>query len=172
MGLAYNVFFSCHLRFLEWKIIPVLPKKLKCLPFAIIKTAIFWNLNWNQLILECMGEPAWYSKCWLNLIPMCGYCVCSVMSDSLWPHRLQAPTSMGFSRQEYGSGLPFPSPGELPDPGIESRSPTLQADSLLSEPLGKHIYHLFCSSFPLAPETFHLRAKKIFSLNYFLKILP
>ena len=89
MGLAYNVFFSCHLRFLEWKIIPVLPKKLKCLPFAIIKTAIFWNLNWNQLILECMGEPAWYSKCWLNLIPMCGYCVCSVMSDSLWPHGLQ-----------------------------------------------------------------------------------
>ena len=44
---------------------------------------------------------------------------------------------MGFSRQEYWSGLPFPSPGDLPDPGIEPGSPTLQAESLLSEPPGK-----------------------------------
>ena len=59
------------------------------------------------------------------------------MSDSLWPHGHQAPPSMGFSRQEYCSGLPFPSPGNLPDPRIEPRSPALQADSLLSEPPGK-----------------------------------
>ena len=44
---------------------------------------------------------------------------------------------MGFSRQEYRSGLPFPSPGNLPDPGIEPRSPTLQTDTLLSAPPGK-----------------------------------
>ena len=44
---------------------------------------------------------------------------------------------MGFSRQEYWSGLPFPSPGDLPDPGIEPRSPTLQAEALTSEPPGK-----------------------------------
>ena len=44
---------------------------------------------------------------------------------------------MGFSRQEYWSGLPFPSPGEFPNPRIELRSPTLQADSLPSEPPGK-----------------------------------
>ena len=44
---------------------------------------------------------------------------------------------MGFSRQEYWSGLPFPSPEDLPDPGIEPRSPALQADALLSEPPGK-----------------------------------
>ena len=44
---------------------------------------------------------------------------------------------MGFSRQEYWSGLPFPPPGHLPDPGIESRSPALQADTLLSESPGK-----------------------------------
>ena len=44
---------------------------------------------------------------------------------------------MGFSRQEYWSGLLFPSPGDLPDPGTEPRSPALQADSLPSEPLGK-----------------------------------
>ena len=46
----------------------------------------------------------------------------------------QAPLSMEFSRQEYWSGLPFPSPGDLPTPGIEPRSPALQGDSLLSEP--------------------------------------
>ena len=44
---------------------------------------------------------------------------------------------MGFPRQEYWSGLPFPAPGDLPDAGIEPRSPTLQADSLPSEPPGK-----------------------------------
>ena len=49
----------------------------------------------------------------------------------------QAPPSMEFSRQEYWSGLPFPSPGHLPDPGIEPRSPPVQADTLLSEPPGK-----------------------------------
>ena len=49
----------------------------------------------------------------------------------------QAPLSLGFSRQEYWSGLPFPSPGDLPNPGIEPGSPALQADSLLSEPPGK-----------------------------------
>ena len=43
---------------------------------------------------------------------------------------------MEFSRQEYWSGLPYPSPGDLPDPGIELRSPALQADALLSEPPG------------------------------------
>ena len=51
-----------------------------------------------------------------------------------WTVALQAPPSMGFSRQEYWSGLPFPSPGYLPDPGIEPRSPALQADALTSEP--------------------------------------
>ena len=45
----------------------------------------------------------------------------------------QAPPCMGFSRQEYWSGLPFPSPGDLPYPGIEPRSPALQADALTSE---------------------------------------
>ena len=44
---------------------------------------------------------------------------------------------MGFSRQEYWSGLPFPSPGDLPDPGIELGSPAFQADALTSEPPGK-----------------------------------
>ena len=54
-----------------------------------------------------------------------------------WTVAYQAPPSRGFSRQEYWSGLPFPSSGDLPDPGIEPRSPTLGADALTSEPPGK-----------------------------------
>ena len=53
---------------------------------------------------------------------------------TLWTVARQAPLSMGFSRQEYWSGLPCLPPGDLPNPGIEPRSPTLQADSLPSEP--------------------------------------
>ena len=57
-----------------------------------------------------------------------------------WTVVYQAPQSMEFSRQEYWSGLPFPSPGDLPNPGIEPRCPTLQADALPSEPPGKKNY--------------------------------
>ena len=56
-----------------------------------------------------------------------------------WTVPCQAPLSMGFSRQEYWSGLPFPSPRDLPDPGIKHGSPALQADSLPLEPPGKPI---------------------------------
>ena len=62
--------------------------------------------------------------------------LCPTLCDQ-WTVAYQGPLSMGFSRQEYWSGLPFPSPGDLPDPGIESRSPTLQADPLTSAPPGK-----------------------------------
>ena len=57
-----------------------------------------------------------------------------------WTVAYQASPSMGFSRQEYWSGLPFPSPGDLPNPGIKPRSPTLGADALTPEPLGKTNY--------------------------------
>ena len=63
-----------------------------------------------------------------------------------WTIAYQAPLSMEFSRQAYWSGLPFPSPGDLPDPGIKPGSPTFQADALLSEPPGK----------PSAQRLFHL----------------
>ena len=55
-----------------------------------------------------------------------------------WPIAHQAPLSMEFSMQEYWSGYPFPSLVDLPYPGNEPVSPALQADSLLSEPPGKH----------------------------------
>ena len=54
-----------------------------------------------------------------------------------WAVAYQAPPSMGFSRHKYWSGLPFPSPGDRPNPGIEPGSPTWKADALTSEPPGK-----------------------------------
>ena len=72
------------------------------------------------------------------------------MSDSLQPQGHQAPPSMGFSRQEYWNELPFPSPGNLHDPGMEPRSPALRADALPSKPPGKSLSAIFlieCSFF-------------------------
>ena len=60
-----------------------------------------------------------------------------------WTVAYQAPLSVGFSRQECWSGLPFPSPGDLPNPGIEPGSPTLQADALPSEPSGNYTVLMF-----------------------------
>ena len=73
-------------------------------------------------------------------------CVCSdalVMSDSatLWTVACQAPLSTGFSRQEYWSRLPFPSPRDTPDPGIKPGSPALQLGFLPTEPPGKPNTH-------------------------------
>ena len=61
----------------------------------------------------------------------------SCLTVTTWSVALQALLSMGFPRQEYWSGLPFPTPGDLPNPGIEPWSPALQADSLVSESPGK-----------------------------------
>ena len=59
-----------------------------------------------------------------------------------WTVACQAPLSMGFSRQEYWSGLPFPSPRNLTDPGIKPRSPAMQAEALTSEPPGNPKYNI------------------------------
>ena len=83
-----------------------------------------------------------------------------------WTVAHQAPLSMEFSRQEYWSGLPFPSPGDLSDPGIEPGSPTLQADTLPSEPQGKPIlaftgelFHFVIFLFLAVAFSFPLREK-------------
>ena len=87
----------------------------------------------------------WVLGIWSSVC-MCQSLSCVRLFATLWTIAPQAPPSMGFSRQEYWSGLPFLSPGDLPeildlqDPGIESGSPALQADSLLSEPPGKPIW--------------------------------
>ena len=67
------------------------------------------------------------------------------LSATPWTVAYQAPLSMGFSRPEYWGGLPFPSPGDLPNPGIELGSPALQADALLSEPPRKPIKNISTS---------------------------
>ena len=72
-----------------------------------------------------------------------------------WTVAYQAPPSMEFSRQEYWSGLPFPSPEDLPNSGIEPGFPALQADALLSEPPGK----------PLCPAAW-LKKKKVSQSTY------
>ena len=63
---------------------------------------------------------------------------CVQLFATPWTVAYQAPPSMGFSKQECWSGLPFPSSGDLPDPGIKPGSPALQADTLPSEPQGHH----------------------------------
>ena len=72
------------------------------------------------------------------------------MSDSFVTTRTMAHKAlltMGLPRQEYWRGLPFPSPGDLPDPGIQPESPALQVDSLPRN-CGKHLYILFLDIFP------------------------
>jgi len=75
---------------------------------------------------ECNEEYIWLIR---NLL--------RITFATPWTVACQSPLPMEFSRQEYWCGLPFPSPGNLPYPGIEPWSPALQADSLLSEPPGK-----------------------------------
>ena len=68
---------------------------------------------------------------------------CAQLFVTPWTVAGQTSLSMEFSRQEYWSGLSFPSPGDLPDPGINPRSPALQAVSLPSESPGEAQHHLF-----------------------------
>ena len=102
-----------------------------------------------------------------------GVCVCSVMSNSttLWTIAHQAPLSMGFSRQEYWSKLPFPYSGDLSNPGIESQCPALQADSLLTELPGKSIYiYIYISeSLSSIPETNKILFCQLYCQLYFKK---
>ena len=79
--------------------------------------------------LTYIKYPPWY---------LCG-CICAVMSDSVTPWTVahQAPLSVGFPRQEYWNGLPFPSPEDLPKPGIEPESPALAGRLFTTVPSGK-----------------------------------
>ena len=90
---------------------------IECLPLPNVVLAIIWEM-------------------------CCAVLCCSVVSDSLQPHGLQPSSPWGFFRQEYWNGLPFPPSGDLPNPGIEPRSPALQADSLPSELPRKPIWDI------------------------------
>ena len=84
-----------------------------------------------------------------------------------WTVAHQAPLSVEFSRQEYWHGVPFPSPGDLPKPEIEPRSPTLQANSLLTEPPpGKsNIYYNEYQSYKIAYE--NMKCEIYMHFSYF-----
>ena len=88
----------------------------------------------------------------------------SVISNSfvtLWTIARQAPLSMGFSREEYWSGLPFPSPGALSDPGTETRSPALTGGLFTTEPPGKpRMANLF-----ILEITIHMLSALLWSLS-------
>ena len=96
---------------------------------------------------------------------------------TLWTVAYQAPLSMGFSRQEDWSGLPFPSPGDLPDPEIEPRPPTLEADTLTSEPPGKpnqvilyNLFNLAVSFFWFVKSSHNITSSKLLRcLNEYVK---
>ena len=87
-------------------------------------------MNWKKAVWKgCLGYESNYVK-----VLVAQSCLALVTP---WTVALQAPLSMEFSSQESWSGLPFPSPADLPHPGIKSESPALQAVSLLSEPPGE-----------------------------------
>ena len=101
---------------------------LPCFLSSFLLTSLFGNI-WKVKMLVAQSFPT------LTVIP--------------WIVAHQAPLSMEFSRQEYWSGLTFPSPGDLPDPRIERSSPALQANSLPSESPGKPWQHLKSVSTPI-----------------------
>ena len=90
----------------------------------------YWAINKNEIYTcnkMCDLEPACVLTCFNHV----------QLFVTLWTRACEAPLSMVFSRQGYWSGLPFSSPGDLPDPGIKPGSSILQADALASEPPGK-----------------------------------
>ena len=109
------------------------------------------------MYVDCL--ICWYTKIfyWTEVHPVC--CVRSLSRVWLFatPRTVARQTllSMGSSRQEYWSGLPFPSPGDLPNPGIEPRSPALQADTLTSELPGKGLLKILSFSSEVSTIVWH-----------------
>ena len=101
--------------------------------FSWLWSIIFKNIKWK--IPEVIHTFYITQSFWAKVKSLSHVRLCDPMDCSLH----QAPPSMGFSRQEYWNGLPFPPPGDLPNPGVKPRSPALQADALPSEPPGKLI---------------------------------
>ena len=98
-----------------------------------IKNSLLWDHVFIDRLLSTGIEVKWSEVKLLSRVRLFA---------TPWTVAHQAPLSIGFSRQEHWSVLPFPSPGDLPDPGIEPRSPALQADALTSEPPGKGEYRV------------------------------
>ena len=140
------------------------PVFLPCVYGPSISHRINLRIHYNKdlSIVHTVAPSTVHSNCYsvkkkvkketIKIVRVGKWSECSDLKYSKWvsevvqsfltlrPHELlvhQAPPSMGFSRQEYWSGLPFPPPGDLPNPEIELGSPTLQTDALTYEPPGK-----------------------------------
>ena len=116
-------------------------KSFDCLALTFVGKVVSLLLNMlSRLVITFLPrkEVRETSNLKLNFTPKVKMKVkslsCVRLFATLWTVAYQASLSMGFSRQEYWIGLPFPSPGDLPDTGIKSESSTLQVDSLPSEP--------------------------------------
>ena len=117
-----------------------------CVQFIVNSPQIFLMFSYYRMFSNVTGNPSLKSICKTKNSEKTAYVYTesenvghSSISHSLQSHGLgfQVPRTMGFSRSEYWSALLFPSPGDLPDPGVKLRSPALEADSLPSEPPGK-----------------------------------
>ena len=119
--------------------------------------------NVREGIACCMEpSPAWGSILhpWFRALESPGLAVtqsCLTLCDPMDCSPPRSPVH-GILQQDYWSGLPFPSPGNLPDPGIEPRSPTLQAGALTSEPRGKPLESPNCCDNPKYIATIHTQA--------------
>ena len=138
-----------------------------------------WSRFSRVSYVSCIGKQVLYQQhhlgnphpaVWLNKVKVLVAQLCRTLCD---PMDSSPPGSMEFSRQEYWSRLPFPSPGNLPDPGIKPRSPALQADSLLShhrspglnKGLSNSVFSLLFS-LPLTVTTVTLPKKKFFKCSF------
>ena len=121
----------CHALFILLSIFPSIrvfsDKSALC-----IRWSKYWSFSFTISPSNEYSGIISFRMDWLDLLTVQGTLKSPPAPHGEW---------MKFSRQEYWRGLPFPSPGDLPNPGMESRSPALQADSLPSEPPGKPIVH-------------------------------
>ena len=118
---------------------------LFCQFFSEHKVPHFWSPSWNPF-RGCYRSAA-TSGHNLILIDVDGGGLVAkscLTLETPWSVASQAPLSMGLYRQEYWRELPFPSPGDLPNPGIKPKTPALQADSLPSETQRKNLSDLYC----------------------------
>ena len=127
---------------------------------------IFWDMVFSKIWghLHCAKRETLKADGFLLVYRDANALLKVLVAQSCLTHGLEPPHQASeFSRPEYWSGLPIPSPGDLPNPGVEPRSPTLQMDSLLSEPPGKpYLYfnmfsHTVSQSSKVAPYFISLR---------------
>ena len=140
-----NIFYLCPLVSIDiptnFQVCLFLPKTASCFSCTTLSLK---ETEWKEQITTdlrlrlCQGSQArqvfFFFFCDFQFV--CYLHNCVQLFATPWTVAHQSPLSMEFPRQEYWSGQPFPSLGDLPDPGIKFRSPALQADSLPSEPLG------------------------------------